>query len=107
MGQTIARARKATSAAEGGSKIAYNAVNENLLNKIMDWLSGYAGAHPAESKLKFKSAISWQSSLKIDDLSGGAFEQRYVTCKVLLGSGVRLFLSIEVSTSRYVVQLPI
>lgn len=78
MGQTIARARKGTSAADGGSKLSYNAINENLLNKIMDWLSGYAGAHPEESKLKFKTAMTWPTCLKLEDFSGGAFEQRYV-----------------------------
>ena len=78
MGQTIARARKQASAADGGSKLAFNAVNENLLNKIIDWVSGYAGAHPEESKLKFKSVMEWPTCLKIEDFSGGAFEQRYV-----------------------------
>lgn len=76
MGQTIARARKGTSAADGGSKLAYNSVNENLLNKVIDWVSAYAGAHPGESKLKFKTTITWPTMLKVEDFGGGAFEQR-------------------------------
>lgn len=77
MGLTLSRARKGTSAANGGSKLAYNSVNEDLLIKIMDWVQSYASAHPTESKMKFKSAMSWHTSLKIEDFSGGAFEQRY------------------------------
>ncbi|KAF6041243.1 ARMC4 [Bugula neritina] len=76
MGLTIGRARKGTSAADGGSRIPFNAINENLLNKIIDWVTSYAGAHPEESKLKFKSTMTWSTSLKIEDFSGGAFEQR-------------------------------
>lgn len=78
MGLTIGRARKGTSAADGGSRIPFNAINENLLNKIIDWVTSYAGAHPEESKLKFKSTMTWSTSLKIEDFSGGAFEQRYI-----------------------------
>ena len=76
MGQTLERARKGTSATAGSTKLAYNAVNETLLNKVIDWLSGYPGAHPAESKIKFKVPVSWPTGLKGDDFSGGAFEQR-------------------------------
>lgn len=77
MGQTIAQARKGTSAADGGSRIAYNAVNENLLNKVMNWVQTYTSAHPAEASRKFKGALTWPSSLKHEDFSG-AFEQRWV-----------------------------
>lgn len=78
MGQTIARARKGTAATAGGTKLAYNSVNEELLNKVIEWVSSYAGAHPAESKIKFKHPMTWPTSLKVDDFSGGAFEQRFV-----------------------------
>lgn len=75
MGQTLARARKGTSATAGSTKVAYNAVNETLLNNIIDWVSGYAGAHPGESKIKFKTPMTWPTILKAEDF-GGAFEQR-------------------------------
>jgi len=74
MGQTLASARKST--ADGGGRLAYNEVNENLLNKLMDWATSYAGAHPGEAKLKFKAPLSWPTTLKVEDFSGGAFEQR-------------------------------
>lgn len=76
MGQTLARARKGTSATAGSTKLAYNIVNESLLNKVMDWVSAYPGSHPEESKIKFKNPIAWPTGLKGDDFSGGAFEQR-------------------------------
>lgn len=76
MGLTLARARKGTSAANGGSKLAYNAVNENLLNKVIEWVQSYASSHPDEGKLKFKSTMTWPTALKIEDFGGGAFEQR-------------------------------
>lgn len=76
MGLTLARARKCSSAADGGSKLTYSQPNEDLLNKVMAWVSSYPSSHPDEAKLKFKSVMTWPTSLKIDDFSGGAYEQR-------------------------------
>ena len=80
MGQTISQARKGTSAADGGSRLAYNAVNENLLNKVISWVQSYTSAHPAEGDRKFKSPLTWPTSLKHEDFNG-AFEQRYQCLK--------------------------
>lgn len=76
MGQALQRAAQWTSAKGGsGGKLEFTKLNEDLLNTIMNWVEEFSSKNPEESKLVFKSALTWKSTLRPDKLTGGFTEK--------------------------------
>lgn len=76
MGQALQRAAQWTSAKGGsGGKLEFTKLNEDLLNTIMNWVEGFGSKYPEESKLIFKSAMTWRTSLRPDKMTGGFQEK--------------------------------
>lgn len=76
MGQALQRAAQWTSAKGGsGGKLEFTKMNEDLLHTILSWVEAFGGKYPEESKLVFKSALTWTTTLRQDKLSGGYTEK--------------------------------
>ncbi|KAL4217388.1 Armadillo repeat-containing protein 4 [Mactra antiquata] len=76
MGQALQRAAQWTSAKGGsGGKLEFTKLNEDLLNQVMNWVEGFGAKYPEESKLIFKSALTWKTSLRPENLTGGYQEK--------------------------------
>ena len=76
MGQTLSSAAQWTSAKEGrGGKLEFTPANEAILNKIIQFVDGFSGSYPEESKVVFKQPITWPTDLTPADLSG-SYNQR-------------------------------
>ena len=69
MGQTLATAAQWTSAREQGrGKLEFSPANELILNRILQFVEGFGGSHPEESKLVFKQPLVWETDLTPDEL---------------------------------------
>lgn len=72
MGNTLARAAQWTSSgAERRGKLEYTPMNQKILETILSHITGYTGRNPEGGKLEFKSPLSWTTSLKPSDFTGG------------------------------------
>lgn len=77
MGQALQRAAQWTSAKGGsGGKLEYTKINEELLNSIIAFVDGFSAKYPDESKLVFKKPLTWQSSLKPNQIRGAGMTER-------------------------------
>lgn len=71
MGQALQRAAQWTSAKGGsGGKLEYTKINEELLNSIINFVEGFSAKYQEESQLIFKKPLTWQSSLKPNQMKG-------------------------------------
>jgi len=76
MGQALGRAAQWTSAKGGsGGKLEFTKLNEDLLNSVMSWVEGFGAKYPEESKLYFKSPLTWKTCLRPEKLTGGFTEK--------------------------------
>lgn len=46
-------------------------MNQKILETILSHITGYTGRNPEGGKLEFKSPLSWTTSLKPSDFTGG------------------------------------
>ena len=90
MGQALQRAAQWTSAKDGsGGKLEFTKINEELLNTIIKFIEGFSSKYPEESKLVFKKALTWTSSLSAQSMSGPGIVDRYEWVYILAGNSVR------------------
>lgn len=108
MGQALQRAAQWTSAKGGsGGKLEFTKLNEDLLNTIMNWVEGFGGKYPEESKLIFKSALTWRSTLRPEKLTGGYTEkgEEMVSTQTSEKDGTPMLTMKKVSSNEYSVSV--
>lgn len=77
MGQSLQKAAEWTSVKDSsGGKLEFTKLNEELLNRIIQYVDGYSAKFPAESKLVFRKPLKWVSTLKPSMISASGCTEK-------------------------------